>query len=58
MNIFSWLFQRTSDGATNIQVLILSLIVVTVLHFCFTTITDIYTDIYKSTGKECDEDDL
>lgn len=56
MNIFSWLFQRTSDGATNIQVLILSLIIVTVLHFLITTISDIYTDVYQSTGKEEDDD--
>ena len=56
MNIFSWLFQRTSDGATNIQVLILSLIVVTALHFLITSIVDIYTDVYRSTGKEEDDD--
>lgn len=58
MNIFSWLFQRASNGSKNIQVLILSLIVITALYFLITGIVDIYTDVYRSTGKEDEDDDI
>ena len=58
MNIFSWLLQRTPDGATNLQVLLLSFLLLVVLYFTIVTIDDVYREVYKPERKENDKNDL
>lgn len=39
--VIEWLFQRTSDGATYLQVIVVAILIVVVFNFLFDSLEDI-----------------